>query len=146
MDVFSYLILVGGINTVSMVLSLITLFTIEKARNGSIIVVQQLLQNISISLLILFLAVALVAGGIATFLTLYASKIFSSVMNVLNYSVLSISIIAFIGAMVLYFSGFTGLLILIAATTIGLIPNIAEVSRSNSMACLIVPIILLSIL
>jgi putative membrane protein len=29
MDVFSYLILVGGINTVSMILSLITLFTIE---------------------------------------------------------------------------------------------------------------------
>lgn len=145
-DVFSYLILVGGINTVSMILSLITLFTIEKARNGSIIVVQQLLQNISASLLILFLAVALVAGGIATFLTLYASKIFSSIMNRLNYSVLSIFIISFIGAMVMYFSGLTGFLILLIATAIGLIPNIAEVSRSNSMACLLVPIILMSIL
>ncbi|MBI2652304.1 tripartite tricarboxylate transporter permease, partial [Candidatus Woesearchaeota archaeon] len=89
-DVFSYLILVGGINTVSMILSLITLFTIEKARNGSIIVVQQLLQNIDINVLALFLAVALIAGGIATFLTLYASKIFSTIMNKLNYSVLSV--------------------------------------------------------
>ena len=145
-DVFSYLILVGGINTVSMILSLITLFTIEKARNGSIIVVQQLLQNININALILFLAVALVAGGIATFLTLYASKVFSTIMNKVNYSILSTLIILFIAAMVLYFSGFIGLLILVIATFIGLLPNIIEVSRSNSMACLLVPIILLNVL
>jgi len=145
-DVFSYLILVGGINTVSMILSLITLFTISKARNGSIIVVQQLLQNIDIKILILFLAVALIAGGIATFLTLYVSNIFSTIMNKLNYSVLSIIIITFIAAMVLYFSGFVGLLILIIATSIGLIPNIVDVSRSNSMACLLIPIILLNLL
>jgi len=145
-DVFSYLILVGGINTVSMVLSLITLFTIEKARNGSIIVVQQLLQNIDINALILFLSVALIAGGIATFLTLYVSKVFSTIMNKLNYSILSILIILFIGIMVIYFSGFIGVLILITATFIGLIPNIVDVSRSNSMACLLVPIILLNIL
>ena len=129
-----------------MVLSLITLFTIEKARNGSIIVVQQLLQNIDINALILFLSVALIAGGIATFLTLYVSKVFSTIMNKLNYSILSILIILFIGIMVIYFSGFIGVLILITATFIGLIPNIVDVSRSNSMACLLVPIILLNIL
>ena len=145
-DVFSYLILVGGINTVSMVLSLITLFTIQKARNGSIIVVQQLLQNIDLNTLILFMAVALVAGGIATFLTLYISKIFSLIMNRLNYSILSIGIIVFIASMVFYFSGFIGLLILLAAASIGLIPNIVDVSRSNSMACLLIPIILVNVL
>lgn len=145
-DVFSYLILVGGINTVSMILSLITLFTIEKARNGSIIVVQQLLQNIDANLLILFFAIALLAGGIATFLTLYVSRIFSSIMNKLNYSILSIAIISFVAMMVLYFSGFIGFLILIAATAIGIVPNIVDVSRSNSMACLLVPIILMNLI
>lgn len=145
-DVFSYLILVGGINTVSMILSLITLFTIEKARNGSIVVVQQLLEKIDINVLILFLAVALIAGAIATFLTLYVSKVFSTIVNKVDYSILSIVIIAFIGLMVLYFSGFIGLLILIIATFIGLVPNVVEVSRSNSMACLLVPIILLNVL
>ncbi|MBI2658741.1 tripartite tricarboxylate transporter permease [Candidatus Woesearchaeota archaeon] len=145
-DVFGYLIMVGGINTVSMVLSLITLFTIEKARNGSIIVVQQLLQSIDVNMLVLFLCVALIAGGIATFLTLYISKIFSSIMNKLNYSMVSILIIAFVAAMVLYFSGFVGFLILAIATSIGLIPNIVDVSRSNSMACLLVPIILVNLL
>ena len=145
-EVYAYLILIGGINTVSMILSLITLFTIEKARNGSIIVVQQLLQNININVLILFLAVSLIAGGIATFLTLYASKIFSTIMNKINYSILSVFIISFIAIMVFYFSGFIGIFILLIATSIGLIPNIVEVSRSNSMACLLIPVILVNLL
>ncbi len=140
----SYLILVGGINTVSMVLSLITLYTIEKARNGSIIVVQQLLQNIDLSSLILFMSVALAAGGIATFLTLYVSKFFSKIINRVNYSLLSI--ICFVTLMVLYFSGWIGFLVLIAATAIGIIPNIVDVSRSSSMACLLIPIILVNVL
>ncbi|MBI2655131.1 tripartite tricarboxylate transporter permease [Candidatus Woesearchaeota archaeon] len=145
-DTNTYLILVGGINTVSMILSLITLFTIEKARNGSIIVVQQLLQNIDLKTLILFLAVALAAGGIATFLTMYMSRIFSKVMNKVNYSLLSILIIVFVGIMVLYFSGFIGFLILVVATAIGIIPNVTDVSRSSSMACLLIPIILVNLI
>ncbi|MBI3027346.1 tripartite tricarboxylate transporter permease [Candidatus Woesearchaeota archaeon] len=145
-DAFSYLILVGGINTVSMIISLVTLFTIEKARNGSIIVVQQLIGIIDTSTLIMFFAVVLASGGIATFLTLHASKVFSSAINNINYQVLMIFIILFIGAIVLYFSGLVGFLILIIATFIGLIPNIAEVSRSSSMACLLVPIILVNVL
>jgi len=145
-EVFSYLILVGGINTVSMILSLVTLFTIQKARNGSIIVVQQLMNNVSVSVLMLFLAVALAAGAIATFLTLYVSKVFSAIMNKVNYSLLSISIIAFVALMVIYFSGPLGFLILVVSTFIGLIPNIVNVSRTNSMACLLVPVILLNLL
>ena len=144
-DTYSYLVLVGGINTVSMILSLVTLFTIEKARNGSIIVVQQLVQNIDLNMLILYFSVALVAGGIATFLTMYTSRIFSRVMNKVNYSFLSMSIISLVGLMVLYFSGFIGFLILIIATAIGIIPNVTDISRSSSMACLLVPIILVNL-
>ncbi len=145
-DTYSYLVLVGGINTVSMILSLVTLFTIEKARNGSIIVVQQLMPNIDLNVLILFFAVALAAGGIATFLTMYVSRIFSKIMNKVNYSYLSIAIIVFVSLMVFYFSGIIGLLILATATSIGIIPNIVDVSRSSSMACLIVPIIMVNLL
>ena len=145
-DTYSYLVLVGGINTVSMILSLVTLFTIEKARNGSIIVVQQLVQNIDLNMLILFFSVALIAGGIATFLTMYTSRIFSRVMNKVNYSFLSMAIISLVGLMVLYFSGFLGFLILIVATAIGIIPNVTDISRSSSMACLLVPIILVNLI
>ena len=143
---YSYLILVGGINTVSMLLSLITLYSIQKARNGSIIAVQHLLDKIDMKLLVLFMAVALLAGGIATFLTLFTSRIFSSLMNKINYSILTISIIIFISSIAFYFSGFIGLIILITSTAIGLVPNVVDVSRSNSMACLILPIIIVNLI
>ncbi len=137
----NYLIIIGGVNTVSMILSLITLFIIQKARNGSIIVVQQLLNNIKIDTLLLFLSVSFIAGGIATFLTLYMSRIFSKIINKIDYSILSTSIIVLITSLVLYFSGFVGFLILLIATFIGLIPNIINVKRSNAMACLLIPLI-----
>ena len=143
---YSYLILVGGINTVSMIMSLITFLTIDKARNGSIAVVQQLTGSIDIRILILFFSIALLSGGLATFLTLYTSRAFSSLINRINYNFLTIFIIAFVFSLVFYFSGFVGLLVLIVATSIGLIPNVMELNRSNLMACLLVPVILMSLL
>ncbi|MBI2545767.1 tripartite tricarboxylate transporter permease [Candidatus Woesearchaeota archaeon] len=138
---YLYLVLVGGINTVSMVLALITMYTIEKARNGSIIVVQQLIGKVDVNVLIVFLAVALVAGGIATYLTLEVSKVFSRIMNYINYRVLSLSIIAFILSLVLYFSGFIGFFILLVSTAIGLIPGYVNIGRNHAMGVLLLPVI-----
>ena len=139
---FGFLILVGGINTVSMVISIITMFSISKARNGSIAVVQKLIGSIDIQTLVLFICVALIAGGTATFLTLYTARIFSRIMNKINYSIASISIIIFISLLVFYFSGFIGLFVLIISTFIGLIPAITNVNRSNLMGCLLLPVII----
>ncbi len=139
---YIYLILVGGINTVSMILALITMFTIEKARNGSIIVVQQLIGEIDINILIVFLSIALIAGGIATLLTLEVSKIFSKVMNYINYRILSLSIITFIATLVFYFSGFIGFFILIISTAIGLLPAYTGIARHHAMGVLLLPVIL----
>ena len=141
-NTYSFLVLVGGINTVSMIMSLITLFTIQKARNGSIVVVQKLLQSIDIGILASFLAIALVAGGIATIFTLKISKIFSKFINKINYKIISVFIIIFISGMVFYFSGFLGILILSISTAIGIIPNVMNVNRSNLMGCLLMPVIL----
>ena len=47
---YMYIVLIGAIGTVSMMLSLITLYTIDKARNGSIVVVQKLLGQINLSM------------------------------------------------------------------------------------------------
>ena len=143
---YSYLVLVGGINTVSMIMSLITFLTIEKARNGSIAVVQQMVGSIDAKILLLFFSIALLAGGIATFLTMYTSRIFSILINKVNYNLLTGFIIVFVFSLVFYFSGFIGLSVLAVATLIGLIPNIKELNRSNLMACLLVPIILMSLL
>ena len=142
----SYLILIGGINTVSMVLSLVTMLTIQKARNGSIAIVNELVQNVDFGIFITFVLISLIAGGIATFLTLSVSKFFSGIMNKINYSLLSLGIISFVALLVFIFSGLIGIFILLISTSIGLIANLTEINRSTCMACLLLPIILLGIL
>jgi putative membrane protein len=143
---FTFLILIGSINTVNMTVSLVSLYTINKARNGAVLAIRELLQTIDLSTLILFLATALLAGGIATFLALYLTKFFIKLVEKVNYSLLALSVIILIILMVFYFSSWMGLLILTVSTAIGIISNIVNVKRSHSMGCLMLPVILFFIL
>src|SRR3989338_7447562 len=143
---YAFLILVGGINTVNMAVSLVSLYTINKARNGAVLAIMELLHSIDLSILLVFIAATLFAGGIAVFLTLYLAKIFVKIIEKVNYSIMCISVILFITIMVFYFSSWIGLLILIVSTAIGIVPNIVDVKRSHSMGCLILPVILFFIL
>src|SRR3989338_5696217 len=137
---YEFLILVGGINTVNMAVSLVSLYTIEKARNGAVLAIMELLPSINLKILLLFIAVALFAGGIATFLTLYLAKFFVKLMEQVNYQKLCLSVIIFITILVFYFSSWIGLLILLASTAIGIIPNVLNIKRSHNMGCLILPV------
>ena len=143
---FTFLVLIGSINTVNMTVSLVSLYTIDKARNGAVLAIRELLQTIDLNLLILFIGTALLAGGIATFLALFLTKIFIKVVEKVNYFYLSLFVIILIISMVFYFSSWMGLLILITSTAIGIIPNIVNVKRSHSMGCLMLPVILFFIL
>ncbi|MBW2976598.1 tripartite tricarboxylate transporter permease [Candidatus Woesearchaeota archaeon] len=143
---YSFLILIGGINTVNMAVSLVSLYTINKARNGAVLAIREILTTIDLNTLLLFLAAILLAGGIAAFLALYLARIFIKIVEKVNYSMLCIFIIFLITIMAFYFSSWTGLLILIVSTSIGIIPNLVNVKRSHSMGCLMLPVILFFVL
>ena len=143
---YSFLILIGSIGTVDMAASLVTLYTLDRARNGAVFAIRELLASIDLSTLILFIGAALLAGGIATFLVLYLARIFARLIGKVNYSILCFCVILLVTLLVLYFSSWLGLLILIVSTAIGLIPNIVDVKRSHSMGCLMLPVILFFVL
>ena len=138
----TFLIMIGGINTVNFVLSFISLYILDKARNGAIVAVSKLLESFSLKDLILFVGVALVAGGTATIIAIYLSKIFSKLITKVNYKLLCISIICLIAILVTILTGFLGLFILIIATAIGIIPISKNIGRNHLMGCLILPVIL----
>jgi len=75
-----FLVVVGSINTFVMIVAFLALYSIDKARNGSVVVVSKLLENFTLNHLILFLGVSLIAAGGATFLTVKFAKIFSKFM------------------------------------------------------------------
>ncbi len=138
----TFLIMIGGINTVNFILSFASLYILSKARNGAIVAVSKLLESFTLKDLILFVGVALVAGGIATILAINLSKIFSKTITKLNYKALCISIISFISILVFILTGFLGLFILVIATCIGIIPITKNIGRNHLMGCLILPVIL----
>jgi putative membrane protein len=82
-----FMILIGGINTVNMTLSLITLFVLNKARNGAILAVKEILNKITITELVLFLSVALIAGSFAVILSSILSTGFSKIIPKINYKI-----------------------------------------------------------
>jgi len=143
---YAFMVLISGINTVNFLFSLVSFYTINKARNGAIVALMEIVKSISLKELIVLTAVALVAGSLAAYLALFFSKIFSSLINKVNYNFLAISIIILITIMVFFFSSWIGILILITSTALGIIAPTLGVKRTHSMGCLLLPVILFFIL
>jgi len=135
-----FMILMGCIGTAGFVLSLVALYTVNKARNGAVIVIAKLMPT-DFWTIVLFLAVSLIAGGAAVFLSMFFGRVFCKIIAVVNYRILVVSIIALVTIMVYILTSWIGLLVIITSTAIGIIPGIVKVQRTQAMACLIVPII-----
>jgi len=141
-DSLTYLILVGGINTVNFFLSLVTLYTLGKARNGAVIAVLEIVESVVLKDVLVFIAASLIVAGIASFLALKISRIFCFFIGKLNYKALCLSVVFVVTILVFVFSGFLGLFVLVISTSIGLIPNLTGVGKNNAMGCLLLPVIL----
>jgi len=141
-----FLILVGSLNTVNMVVSMVTLYTIDKARNGTIVIMSKILESFNLDLLILLVGASLIAGLLATIITLKLSKVFSSLITKVNYQKLCITIIIIVTLVVAMLTGLIGLFVMIVSTLIGIIPAIKGISRNHLMGCLLLPVILYYIL
>jgi putative membrane protein len=138
-----FMILIGGLNTINMVLSFLALYLFNKARNGAIVAVSKIMESITLRETILFFGVALVVGGIAVFLTIKITKIFAILFSKINYKKLLLSIIFLITIMVFILSSqFLGLLILIVSTFTGILPAKLGIGRNHLMGCLLLPVIL----
>lgn len=140
-DEKSYLLLIGGLSTANMLLSLLSFYLFEKTRNGALVIVAQFLNPDFFAYLIL-LFVALSAGGLACFLSLSLSRMFSQWIPKIPYRKFSLSIIIFISALVFFLTGWIGLLVLIVSTAISFIPENKGVAKSHMMGCLLLPVLL----
>ncbi|MCX8147297.1 MAG: tripartite tricarboxylate transporter permease [Candidatus Woesearchaeota archaeon] len=143
---YGFLILLSAINTANFVLSISTLYTIEKARNGSIVAVSQILGNLPPSHAAIFLIVALLSGCLSSYITLKIAKVFALLMKRVNYRKLVVAVIALITALVIMLTGALGFFVLVVSTCVGIIPAETKVRRTNAMGCLMLPVILYFIL
>lgn len=137
-----FLVLVGGVNTVNMATSLLTFYALDKPRNGAIVVVRELIGKINFSEMMAFLGVTLLAGGIATILTLFLTKKFAKLISKVNYKKICLGVMGIVSLLVLVLSGGWGLLVMTVSTAVGLLPALLGVRRGLNMGCLLLPITL----
>ena len=138
----SFLILMGSINTFFMIISFIALYSINKARSGSVVAISNFLENITINHIIFFFSISLITAALATIITINLGKIFTKIINKINYKILSVIIILIILTLTIIINNFTSILILITATFIGLIPHLANTRKIYLMGSLILPTIM----
>jgi TctA family transporter len=135
-----YLALVGAMGTMSVIFSLVTFYTLGKAKDGAIVIISELTQ-VDLKAFLVLVTVYLIAGSAAVFLTLYLSKKFSKIIVRVNYKLLVLSIIAFVVFMSIVLNGPLGLIVLTASAATGLIAPIKKICRNHAMGCLLVPVL-----
>ncbi|NQV08533.1 tripartite tricarboxylate transporter permease, partial [Candidatus Woesearchaeota archaeon] len=89
---------------------------------------------------------ALIAGSISVFLTLWIGKLFSKFITLIDYRKLVVFVIFFIIMLCFFLTGPLGVFVLFISTSIGIIPAIIKTTRTHSMGCLLLPVILYFIL
>lgn len=134
----SYLVLIGGLHAADFVASLATLVALDKARNGAVAVMDQII-TITRDDLWLLGVVALIAGILALFFALQSAKVFSALVENVNYPLICISILVFLTVLVVILSGWKGLIVFAISGTLGLLAPLLKVSRAHAMGVLLVP-------
>lgn len=144
LDRKDFLFLLGSINIIVTALSFVTLYSINKARTGIAVAIGDLI-TLTPTYLFIITGAIIVSGIISFFLTLNLAKVFTKIINAINYRKLSWFVLILLVAIVLFFSGLLGIILMIISTLVGLTCIYAGVRRTHLMGCLIIPAIILSL-
>jgi putative membrane protein len=134
-----FLFLVGSINTIVMGLSFVTAYSIGKTRTGAAAAIKEILQTITKTDLFIILLAIVLSGIIAFAIGVQLTKVFSAIINKINYQKLNFIIILLLIVINIIFSNPIGIIVLISSASIGIFAISSNSRRINLMGCLILP-------
>ena len=138
----SFLMTVSGINVANEVFSLVSLYLVGNPRSGASVAIQQILGGLNTNQVIFLIGFICFSTGLASYLTLFLGKKIPKYLEKVNYKQLTLVIILFVVSLVTALTGFSGLLILFTAVSIGLLCNYLNIRKSHCMGVLLLPSIL----
>ena len=146
-DQKDFLYYVSGINTSSMIISLYTFFILNKTRNGILITIKQIMENIiiifDIYLFILFLGIILIVGSISIFIAPIISKNIILLFRKINYNILKNIIIIFLIVLSFIFDSFYGIIAIITTTSLSIMSQYLNLKRSLLLGSLLINLLIL---
>lgn len=138
-----FIVSLGAVNTVVALFSIISLYTIDKARSGAAVAVQRLLPNFQLPELILLMGVTLIATSVSSFVLIRLAPWLVKNIHRIDYRKTTYGVIGLLIVLGFWFTGFPGLLVLFTSTFIGLLPPLLGIRRTFSMGVLMFPVILI---
>jgi len=136
-----FLIAIGAISGFDIILSMVLLFTIGKARIGSLEIIGGLF-SFDFKTFVISLIILLSVGIISYFISLKLGKIFVGFSEKINYKILSLFVALAILFASFYFDGFLGVLFLILSTGIGMLAMKLKTNLSHCMGSLVIPVLM----
>jgi len=145
-----FMVTISAINASNAVANFVALFVILRTRSGAAKAAQDILGTgltpwtdiwAVPSQLGLILVAVLISSVLAYFITLRIGKVFAENFHRVPYRKLVTFIIVLLVFLVILMSGPVGLIILLVATLLGLIPPTVGVRRVHLIGCLIVPVL-----
>jgi len=137
-----YLALLGAINTVNLIFSFFVLFALGKTRSGLAVALGEIIL-LEERHLLLISGAALAAMCFSVFATLFFGRKFLKKIDKLPYSKINVAVLLFLLLIVFFASGLIGLVVLATSTALGYYCVHSHVKRTNCMAFLMVPTILI---
>jgi len=140
-----FLVTVSGINTANIIFTLVVLYTLGKMRSGIVIAIDEVLGEMGVEHLKMFLGIILLAGGAALFIHMGLGGFLVKKMSGKSgrvYQYISVGIILFVVGCVFVMTKWVGFLVLVVGTAIGLLPPLCGVRRAECMGFLLLPVIL----
>ena len=141
-DEREFLVSIGAINTIVALFSLISLYTISKARSGAAVAVHEIMEVFGINELVLLISVALFSTGVSAIFVMKSAPRIIKVMQKIDYLKLTTLVMLLLIVLVYVFTGLIGLFILFLSTSIGLLAPLLRTNRSNLMGVLMIPLMI----
>jgi len=138
-----FLVLLGIISVLVTGLNFVALYIINKPRSGTAIIVGKLLESVNLQNLAVICITALIAGSISVFLSILFARIFAKNIEKIDYTRLNFAVLLILTILSIVLSGWPSLIVLITATSIGLVAISSGVRKMHMMGCLIIPVIFL---
>lgn len=140
-DEKTYALACSSFTIATALISFITVYTLNRARNGVAVASISFLSNINIINLIIIASSVLVSSAIASMLLIKLSKWLLKNISLIPYKKLSISVLVLVITLIILIAGFWGIIIALLASCLGMICSKLELNRNYLMASLIIPTI-----
>ncbi|AFV22610.1 hypothetical protein Mpsy_0399 [Methanolobus psychrophilus R15] len=139
-----FIVSVSGVNTCNAIFALIALAVIGKTRNGAMVVINGLLEGVSLdaSTIILFLCAIALTAIMSYFSTIYLGDRVHLWLLSIDYPILCYCVIAVLTLLVLLFTGLFGLVVFAISTSVGMLSPFLKIRKSHAMGVILLPVIL----